>query len=60
MILFTALDPANHHLIIGRGTDERSAADDLLARIADYAATHPQAMPSDAWRINFEPAENWS
>lgn len=56
MILFTALDPTNHHLIIGRGTDERGAADDLLARMAAYAAVHPDAHASDAWRINFEPA----
>lgn len=56
MILFTALDPISNRLIIGRGTDERSAADDLLARMADYAAMHPGAIASDAWRINFEPA----
>lgn len=62
MILFTAIDPANHAIIIGRGTDERQAADDLLAAMADYAARNPSATVSDAWRINFEtPAnENWS
>lgn len=61
MILFTALDPQTNHLVIGRGTDERSAADALLAEMAQYKATHPRALASDEWRINFEsPACNWS
>lgn len=54
MILFTAIDPQTNHLIIGRGTDERSAADALLDAMADYAAAHPHAVASDEWRINFE------
>lgn len=54
MILFTAIDPQTNHLIIGRGTDERSAADALLDAMADYAALHPRAVASDEWRINFE------
>lgn len=54
MILFTAIDPQTNHLIIGRGTDERSAADNLLDAMADYAAAHPNAVASDEWRINFE------